>query len=175
VGAGKTVHAGGHLPAAPLPPAPQAAEPAATGTNAVAAAAANPLEKFFGGEIPDAIAKGKFNLNVRLRYEQVDDDNVPGITKNSYAPTVRTRFGYTTAPLYGFQGMLEGVNVSVLGPEHNYNAAGSNGQGARPPVGDPPMTRLDQAWLGYSNTNYVNFSAKVGHAADQPRQPAVHR
>jgi hypothetical protein len=141
---------------------PKAAAPAATGTNAVAAAAANPLEKFFNGEIPDAIAKGKFNLNVRLRYEQVDEDKAPGITKNSYAPTVRTRFGYTTAPLYGFQAMLEGVNVSVLGPEHNYNAAGSNGQPARPPVGDPPMTRLDQAWLGYSNTNYVPFSAKVG-------------
>ena len=145
----------------PLPP-PKPAEPAATGTNTVAAADANPLKKFFNGEVPDAIAKGKFNLNVRLRYEQVDDDNVPGITKNSYAPTVRTRFGYTTAPLYGFQGMLEGVNISVLGPEHNYNAAGSNHQGARPPVGDPPMTRLDQAWLGYTSTNYVNFSAKVG-------------
>jgi Alginate export len=145
----------------PLPP-PKAAEPAATGTNAIAAAAANPLEKFFNGEIPDAIAKGKFNLNVRLRYEQVDEDNQAPFTKNSYAPTVRTRFGYITAPLYGFQAMLEGVNVSVIGPEHNYNAAGSNGQGARPPVGDPPMTRLDQAWLGYSNTNYVPFSAKVG-------------
>jgi len=141
---------------------PKTAEPAAIGTNAVAAADSNPLEKFFNGEVPDAIAKGKFNLNVRLRYEQVDDNNVPGITKLSYAPTVRTRFGYTTAPLYGFQGMLEGVNASVLGPEHNYNAAGSNHQGARPPVGDPPMTRLDQAWLGYTSTNYVNFSAKVG-------------
>jgi hypothetical protein len=141
---------------------PQATEPAATGTNAVAAADANPLEKFLNGEVPDAIAHGKFNLNVRLRYEQVDEDNQTPYTKNSYAPTVRTRFGYTTAPLYGFQGMLEGVNISVLGPEHNYNAAGSNGQGARPPVGDPPMTRLDQAWLGYTSTNYVPFSAKVG-------------
>ncbi len=141
---------------------PKAAEPAAASTNAVAAANASSLEKFFNGEVPDAIAKGKFNLNVRLRYEQVDEDNQPPYTKNSYAPTIRTRFGYTTAPLYGFQAMLEGVNVSVIGPEHNYNAAGSNGQPARPPVGDPPMTRLDQAWLGYTSTNYVNFSAKVG-------------
>jgi len=141
----------------PPPPPPKAA---ASGTNAVATASANPVEKFFGGQIPNALAQGKFNLNVRLRYEQVDEDNQAPFTKNSYAPTVRTRFGYTTAPLYGFQGMLEGVNVSVLGPEHNYNAAGSNGQGARPPVGDPPMTRIDQAWMGYSYANY--FSAKVG-------------
>jgi hypothetical protein len=56
--------------------------------------------------------------------------------------------------------MLEGVNVSALGPEHNYNAAGSNGQGARPVVADPPLTRLDQAWLDYRYANWI--SAKVG-------------
>jgi hypothetical protein len=56
--------------------------------------------------------------------------------------------------------MLEGVNVSVLGPEHNYNAATSNGQGARPFVPDPPLTRMDQAWLAYSYTNWI--SAKAG-------------
>ena len=135
--------------------------------------AQNPVEKLFNGQIPDAIAKGKFNLNVRLRYEQVDEEGAPAITKNSYAPTIRTRFGYTTAPLYGFQGMLEGANVTELGPEHNYNAAGSNGQGARPVVADPPLTRLDQAWLGYSYANY--FTAKGGRTAHRARQPAVHR
>jgi Alginate export len=141
--------------APPLPPA--AAAPAA---HTASAAPASLFEKFFDARIPDVLKQGKLNLNVRLRYEQVDEDNQPPFTKNSYAPTVRTRFGYTTAPLYGFQSMLEGVNVSVLGPEHNYNAAGSNGQGNRPPVGDPPLTRLDQAWLAYRHTNW--FSAKAG-------------
>ena len=133
-------------------PGPPAATPAPASTNAV--------EGFLNGRLPDAIAKGKFNINVRLRYEQADEEGVGAITRDSYAPTLRTRFGYTTAPLYGFQGMLEGVNVSALGPEHNYNAAGSNGQGARPVVADPPLTRLDQAWLAYSYTNWI--SAKVG-------------
>lgn len=131
-----------------------------SGTNAAPISEANPVEKFFNGKIPDALANGTFNLNVRLRYEQVDEEGNPAITKDSYAPTIRTRFGYTSAPLYGFQGMLEGVNVSVLGPEHNYNAAGSNGQGARPVVPDPPMTRIDQAWLSYSYTNWI--FAKAG-------------
>lgn len=139
----------------PPPVLPQA-ESAAS-----AAVSTNWFDNLFNG-LPDAIAKGKFDLNVRLRYEQVDDGNVPGVTKNSFVPTIRTRFGYTTADFYGFYGMLEGVNVSVLGPEHNYNAAGSNKQGARPSVGDPPMTRIDQAWVGYKTTNYVDFSAKVG-------------
>ncbi|MGA2174158.1 MAG: alginate export family protein [Verrucomicrobiota bacterium] len=145
----------------PPPPEPSGvAESAAGGGMAAPTAAANPVEELFNGRVPGALAQGEFNLNVRLRYEQVDQDGTPGIAKNSYAPTLRTRFGYTSAPLDGFQGMLEAVNVSVLGPEHNYNAAGSNGQGARPSVGDPPLTRLDQAWLAYAHSNY--FGIKVG-------------
>lgn len=127
-----------------IPPPISLPKPAAAAAaNAAAGESSNSVEKLFNGKIPDAIAKGKFNLNVRLRYEQVDNDNVPGITENSYAPTVRTRFGYTTAPLYGFEGMLETVNVSALGADDAYNAAGSNGQGARPSVPDPELTLLD--------------------------------
>jgi len=151
----------GQVPSFPSAP-PKTLEPVATGTNAPANTFGDRLEKFFNGQIPEALAKGKFNINVRLRYEQVDEDNQPPFTKNSYAPTVRTRFGFTSAPLYGFQGMLEAVHISAIGPEHNYNAGGSNGQGARPPVNDPPMTRLDQAWLGYSNTNFVPIMVKGG-------------
>ncbi|HKW28059.1 MAG TPA: hypothetical protein VJT54_01890 [Verrucomicrobiae bacterium] len=152
------LEAGTAQPPVPLPP-PKTARPAATSTNAAVAPELNPLDKFFNHQIPDVIARGKFNLNVRLRYEQVDEDGVAAITKNSYAPTLRTRFGYTTAPLYGFQAMLEGVNVSALGPEHNYNAAGANGQGARPIVADPPLARLDQAWLAYRYTNWISVKA----------------
>lgn len=144
----------------PLLPSLPVAATSGAGTNAPLAAVTQPIEKLFNGDIPDALADGKFNLNVRLRYEQVDEEGAPGITKDSYAPTIRTRFGYTSAPLYGFEGMLEGVNISTLGPEHNYNAAGSNGEGARPIVPDPPLTRLDQAWLAYSYTNWI--SAKAG-------------
>ncbi len=131
-----------------------------TGTNAAAAPEPGSLDQFFKQQVPNAIVRGTFNLNVRLRYEQVDEDGVAAITKNSYAPTIRTRLGYTTAPLYGFQGMLEAANVAIIGSSDNYNAAGANGQGARPVVADPRLTRLDQAWLAYSYTNWI--SAKVG-------------
>ena len=133
---------------------------AGAGTNAFASSITAPIDKFFNGKISDALADGKFNLNVRLRYEQANEEGVNSITKNSYAPTIRTRFGYTTAELYGFQGMVEGVNVSAIGPEANYNAAGSNHQADRPVVADPQITRVDQAWFGYSYTNY--FTGKVG-------------
>jgi hypothetical protein len=144
------------------PPAPP---PPPKAVDATAAATPQPpsepgaVDKFFNGKLPDAIAKGKFNLNVRLRYEFVDQDGVAAITKDSNAPTIRTRFGYTSAPLYGFQGMLEGENIAVLGPEHNYNAAGSNGENDRPVVADPPTTELNQAWIAYSYTNLATVKA----------------
>ena len=146
----------------PAPPPPPKAATAATASPSPAPPAPEPgaVDKFFNGKIPDAIAKGKFNLNVRLRYEFVDQDGVAAITEDSHAPTIRTRFGYTSAPLYGFQGMLEGENVTVIGPEHNFNAAGSNGQPDKPVVADPPTTELNQAWLAYAYTNWI--STKVG-------------
>lgn len=143
------------------PPVPLAAPKAAAATTpAAVATSTNAVSEFFGTKIPDVIAKGKVNVDARLRYEQVDQSNLP---KDSYAPTIRTRVGYTTAPLYGFKAMVEGVNVSDIGPEHNYNAANSNGQGGpngRPVVADPPLTRLDQAWIAYSYTNL--FTTKLG-------------
>lgn len=144
-------------PPAPPPP-PKAAAPA-TPAPATDKPAPEPgaVEKFFNGKLPEAIAKGKFNLNARLRYEYVDQSN---LADDSYAPTIRTRFGFTTAPLYGFTGMLEGENVAVIGPRHNFNAAGANGQGTRPVVADPPTTELNQAWVAYTYTN--QFSVKAG-------------
>jgi hypothetical protein len=103
---------------------------------------------FLNGKIPDTLAKGKFSLNVRPRWEHANQNNL----RESDAFTVRTRFGYTTAPLAGFQAMLEGENIAVLGPRHNFNAAGSNSSGAgRTVVADPPTTELNQAWLSYTN------------------------
>jgi hypothetical protein len=160
--------AGTAQPPVPPMPAKKAAAPAsATTTNAPviastnAAAATCPVitdfKNLLDGKIPDTIAKGKVNVNVRLRYEQADQSTLPD---QSYAPTIRTRVGYTTAPLYGFQAMVEGVNVSSIGPEHNYNAAGSNNQGTRPVVADPTLTELNQAWIAYTYTNLA--TAKFG-------------
>lgn len=117
----------------------------------------NKFANFFDGKIPEAIANGKFNANVRLRYEWVDQNT---FEKEANAPTIRTRFGYTTAPLYGFQGMIEGENIAVIGSENNYDAAGSNGVTDRPSVADPPTTELNQAWLSYNHTNWV--AARAG-------------
>ncbi|HYE31530.1 MAG TPA: alginate export family protein [Methylomirabilota bacterium] len=140
------------------PPAAPA-KPAATTAPAATPPQDGAVAKFFNGKLPEAIAKGKFSLNARLRYEYVDQDGVPAVTDDSHAPTIRTRFGYTTAPLYGFRGMLEGENVTVIGPDHNFNAAGANGVPYKPVVADPETTELNQAWLSYTYTNLLSVKA----------------
>lgn len=108
-------------------------------------------DQFFNGKLPDAITKGKFSLNVRLRYEQADNDN----TQVGNAFTIRPRFGFTTAPVYGFQGMLEGEHISAIGNPDNYNQAGLNPAAARRGVvADPTTTELNQAWISYSNADW---------------------
>jgi len=142
----------------PAPPPPL--KPAGAATPSAPAGEPGPIGKFVHAALPESIAKGKFNLNVRARYEFVDQDGVAAITDKSHAPTMRTRFGYTTAPLHGFQGMLEGENITALSFDDQYNAAGSNGEPTRPVVADPETTELNQAWVSYSYTNL--FALKGG-------------
>jgi hypothetical protein len=140
--------------ASPVPP-PAAPKPAtAPGAPPSPAPEPNVVDKFFNGKIPEAFTKGKFSLNSRLRYEYAEQST---FAEESNALTVRTRFGYTTAPLYGFQGMIEGENVSIIGPNENFNAAGSNKTGDRPVVADPDTTEINQAWVSYNYTNWVTL------------------
>lgn len=96
--------------------------------------------------LADAIAKGKFSLQARLRWEHADQANL----RESDAFTLRTRFGFTSAPLAGFQGMLEAENILAVDGD-SYNAAGTNPGGAgRTVIADPEDTGLNQAWLSYA-------------------------
>ena len=141
------------------PPVPvQRAPTTPAGVPATAKPAPGTIDSFFNGKLPEAIAKAKISVNSRLRWEFADQNSITPAAnlKESDAITVRTRFGLTTAPLYGFQGMIEAENITVLGPSHNYNAAGSNPDGAgKTVVADPPTTEINQAWLGYTYTNWV--------------------
>lgn len=140
------------------PAATSAAPPLAA---PVTKSAADPgtLNSFFNGALPAAIGNSKILVNSRLRWEYADQSGL----RAANAETLRTRFGITTAPLYGFQGMLEGENVTSLGNENDYNAAGSNPGGAgRTIIADPPTTELNQVWLSYVTTNYLPTMVKGG-------------
>lgn len=114
-----------------------------------------PVTTFFNNKIPDAFAKGKFSLNARLRYESADQE---GGTPQAHAETIRTRFGFTTAPVYGFQAMIEGENITAA--QKKTYAAGAGSPVLRDVIADPTGTEMNQAWLGY-NYSTTNFSLGI--------------
>jgi len=93
----------------------------------------------------EAITEGKVSVDLRYRYELVNQD---GIDKNANASTLRLRLGYTTKSFYGFAFHLDLETIHVVGPER-YNST-DNGKTEYPVVADPEDTKLNQAYLWYT-------------------------
>jgi hypothetical protein len=105
-----------------------------------AASSAAPL-----AELPAAVAAGKPNVALQLRYENVDQDN---LEKDADAATVRARLGYTTGRWNGLDAQLEYESVTALGSEH-FNST-ENDRTTYPLVADPRTSEVNQAWIRWS-------------------------
>jgi len=70
----------------------------------------------------DAITKGSFKLNLRYRYEDVDQD---GFEKRGQASTLRTMAGYRTGTWKGLEVYLEFEDIRDLGFSNDHNNAGA--------------------------------------------------
>lgn len=105
--------------------------------------------------LPEALLQGTPTLDLRLRYELVEQGN---ISKSAQASTLRGALGYTTKSWQGFDARaeLEGV---VAANGNLYNSTG-NGIGNRPTVPDPETLALNQGWLRYTLPNKI--SATIG-------------
>ena len=119
-----------------------------------AAASVSAVSSYAETNLTDAIKNGEAHLDLRLRYEDVDQDKPAD--KQGNALTLRTRLNYKTAGFYGFTAFLEMDDVSAL--ENNYNST-TNGEVGKAVIADPEGTEVNQAWLQYK---YENTSAKYG-------------
>lgn len=89
---------------------------------------------------------GSPSLNVRARYEGVDQDG----RRDAAAFTLRTRLGWTTPTRDGFHAYAEVENIVSPAGDH-YSQAGLNpGAAGRAVVADPEVTELNQAWLAWT-------------------------
>lgn len=97
--------------------------------------------------LEEALTGGKVSLNLRARYEFVDQTGL----KDANAFTLRTRLGYTTAAYQGFNASLEFENIAS--PDGDaYSQAGLNPGGAgKAVVADPTGSEINQAWLAYTS------------------------
>jgi len=104
------------------------------------------------GSFDEALAGGTANVDMRLRYENVDDST----HKDAQAATLRTRLGYRTGDYQGIFvfGEFEDVRT-VLGLNHY--APVKSGYAV---IADPSVTQVNQAFLGYQG--FYQTTAKLG-------------
>jgi hypothetical protein len=105
----------------------------------------------------ETLTSGKASANVRLRYENVDDN---AFTDEAEGMTIRTRLGYETSPYYGFTALVEFEDVHALGGMDQY-------QQPAPPVpaatgdaviADPEHTELNRVQLRYRGVSRLDLT-----------------
>ncbi|MGX5915373.1 hypothetical protein ACR0ST_11640 [Aliidiomarina sp. Khilg15.8] len=95
-------------------------------------------------DVSTALRDSHVSLDLRYRLEHVEQDT----NKDALASTLKTRLGIQTGSAYGWQGIVEVDNVTVVGNDL-YNSTRNN----RPEyavVADPRGTDINQALLRYS-------------------------
>jgi hypothetical protein len=116
----------------------------------------------------DAVIHGAPIIEIRPRYEEVDQTKTKKLTNAAEAYTVRTHLGWQTGSWNGFQALVEGANIAVVGPERfAVNVPGAttpplNGAGKAkyPLINDPSVTELNRAQITWTPSKA--FSATVG-------------
>ena len=87
---------------------------------------------------------GQVKLNVRYRYEEVDQDGL----ETAKGDPIRLRLGYLTPQYSGLQGYVEGlINTTVFVDDFNDTISGTNKEFAAIP--DPDDEALNQAWVSW--------------------------
>jgi hypothetical protein len=122
------------------------------GALALAAAAAPAMA---GESLKRALSEGDPEVDVRYRYEAVEEGGVP---RNASASTVRLRLGYRTDKFHDFFGLVDFEAIRTVGAE-NYNST-ANDKTRYPVVIDPEDEEVNRAYLGYSRN--PNRTFKLG-------------
>ena len=93
-----------------------------------------------------AITSGKVGVNVRARYERVDQD---GISQEADALTARLRLNYRTGQWMGWSGFAEYDYVFQLLSDYNSGGGTSPDKGQFPVVADPKGSDMNQLYIDY--------------------------
>ncbi len=91
------------------------------------------------------ISDGKAGLDLRYRFESVEQDGKPS---TAGANTLRLRLNLATGVANGFTAFTEFDHLQALGGEHHDDTR--NGLANYPVVADPEGTDLNQTWLQYA-------------------------
>jgi len=101
--------------------------------------------------LAEAISGGKAGLDLRYRFETVDQD---GASNDATASTLKTRLNYATGDYNGFSAFIEFDDVMALGDVEYNDATGlATAQTSYPVVADPEGTEVNQAKISYKGVD----------------------
>lgn len=113
----------------------------------------------------EAFTHGKLSLNLRLRYEEVEQTGL----QDAAALTLRTRLGYTTAPWLGWKAMLEAEDIRAADGD-SYSQSGINpGGDGKAVIADPETTEINQAWLSFATSQTTGTLGRQRLVLDNAR------
>jgi len=115
-----------------------------TGLIALSIATATIPQTVLAESIAEAFSAGKASLNMRYRFESVDDGSAA--TDDASAHTLRSRLGFTTGSYNDFTAHAD---FEVINTGGDFNS-GSNGVTDYAKVVDPKGEELNQAFVSYS-------------------------
>ncbi|MBF8270521.1 MAG: putative Lipoprotein, partial [Gammaproteobacteria bacterium] len=121
--------------------------------------------------IIDAISAGKLDLNMRMRYENVDDD---AVLEDANALTLRTALGYTTGAFNNLTARVLVQDVREVFVDDYNDGTGRNAQRNRyAVVADPKETDFLEAYMAYAGI--ANTTFKVGRQLITYGPSPLHR
>lgn len=108
--------------------------------------------------LADALIGGETALELRYRFEHVDQD---GFERNANASTARLRLNYRSADVYGLSAFAEFDYVAeLLADDFNSGGGTSPTRTAYPVVADPQGTDLNQLYLDFQRGK--DFRVRAG-------------
>ncbi len=105
--------------------------------------------------LKDALKGGRFWMNFRSRYENVNWDAKP---QQGRGMTLRTRLGYETGKYKHWAGVIEFSDTAAIGGV-DYNDT-LNGKTDRPVIADPASSMVNEVYAKY--TNLWDSTIKIG-------------
>jgi hypothetical protein len=104
----------------------------------------------------DSIARGKLLLELRPRYNRIDETDRELRTEGG---TVRAIAGWRTAPWYGLRFTLEGIHADHIGPKRFNDDPDQLATSPYPLLPDPRHTGVNQAYVEYAGAEGLRVKA----------------
>lgn len=111
----------------------------------------------YASSFTEAFTSGEPNLDIRFRYESVEQDNA---VDDARALTVRTHLGYTTGSYKNFSAKIEVEDVRNAAGIDDYTVGPTGFKpGIYSVIADPEHTELDQGYIKYKSSS---LETKIG-------------